>query len=157
MRSAYAAAVLLLACTACRGPRPYLGPSIGTGGAGSFAGCYEASPPAGRASDSNHPWSFVLDTITPEGGRPGSGERVPGAMWARTSNQGRYSSYWRMIPGGIQIYVGDSLHGWRVEFFPRGDQLVGRDYSFSDVWRGFQAERVSARRVPCAPADAAEA
>lgn len=72
-------------------------------------------------------------------------------MWARTSNQSLYSAYWRMIPGGIQLYVGDSLHGWRVDLFPRGDGLAGLDYSFSDTWRGFQAERVWAHRVPCAP------
>lgn len=138
---------ILLGCAACfRSPRPYFGPPADPGGAARFVGCYQVSE---KDEGENASWFLSLDSIAPEVGRPGSGRGVPGSMWARTSNQGRYSSYWWMIPGGFQVYVGDSLHGWRVELFPRGDGLAGRTYDFNDVRPGFRATDVVARRVPC--------
>lgn len=140
---------LFLLCAACfPGPRPYAGPSVAGVAASQFVGCYDATLPA-RGSDEEWTWSFALDTAAPKAGGPGSGADVPGAMWARSSEQRSSSSYWRMIPGGFQLYVGDTLHGWRAEFFPRGGELIGRFYGFSDTDDGFHAERLRVRRVPC--------
>lgn len=78
---------------------------------------------------------------------------MTGARLARASVQDPIEGgWWRRIPGGFQMYFGDSLHGMYVDFLVRGDGLVGRAFSHSDTCFGrYLAETVSARGVPCPP------
>jgi len=59
-------------------------------------------------------------------------------------------AYWRLTPGGIQLHIGDSLHGVLFDFAPTLEGLAGRAFHYADTSPdGFRTQRVSARRVEC--------
>jgi hypothetical protein len=115
--------------------------------AASLIGCYGVT----YTKEKIQPWSVFLDSVRPDRDLAG-GRRVPGARRARTSRQTRaQGSFWLPIPGGFQLHTGDGLHGFIGDFVARGDSLVGRNFTISDmVLPGpLGYTRVTARRQPC--------
>ena len=142
-------AVALLSSAACSGvPRQHADTHEAVREAHRFLGCYQATAegwlPGQRAST----LSFVLDSVPPHGGVPGSGEGVPGAMWASASIQRDGAMYWQMTRQGIRITIGNGLQGREIDLSPSGNRLIGRTIMFAENFRGMEA-RVSAQRVPC--------
>jgi hypothetical protein len=143
---AISTAFVLAACF--RSPTPYHGPTPGGADLSPFVGCYEARFYKREDWRPDNRWSFQLDSAVSQSRLPGS-RSGPGVRHATTSNQRHDVPQWWVIPGGVQIHIGDSLHGRYIEFFPSGDSLVGRVYYYSDTRGGFDTERVSARRAAC--------
>ncbi|MBB4634268.1 hypothetical protein FHS01_000274 [Longimicrobium terrae] len=129
---------------------PYEGPAPEGLDLSPFIGCHEARFYKRVDGRPDNRWSLQLDSAVSRSTRPGS-RHGPGVRHATTSNQRHDVAQWWGIPGGVQIHVGDSLHGYYVEFFPRADSLVGRAYYYSDTRGGFGTERVSAHRTSCSP------
>lgn len=167
MRRAFGVLVLL-ACAACEpvpnyyGPRPalfpaphpYRGPSVEGSDARELVGCYRAAFQKAREWGPDSTWYFRLDSLAPDSSRPGGGRSVPGARLARASIEDGFEGvYWRRIPNGIQMHIGDTLHGMYVDFLFHRDGLVGRAFGYSDVRFDHAVEMVSARRIPCPEGD----
>lgn len=137
----------LAGCFLLPSPHPYEGPSPEGADLRPFVGCYEVTShpvddiPAER-------WQLQLDSAVAMSNRPGGGRGLP-ARRASASIQRRNDPHWRPTPGGIQLHIGDTLHGAYYEFTARGDSLVGRRYGYADTGRGFGLRRISARKIPC--------
>jgi hypothetical protein len=145
--------VLLVVCGGLAGcfllpsPHPYEGPSPEAADLRPFVGCYEVTSHAtGRIAAEQ--WQLQLDSAVAMSRKPGGATGLP-ARRASASIQGVDDPHWRPIPGGIQLYIGDTLHGAYYEFTARGDSLVGRRYGHADTARGFGLRRLSARKVSC--------
>jgi hypothetical protein len=146
--------ILLVACGSLAGcflrpaPHPYEGPSP-EADLRPFVGCYQVTshPTDGIPAER---WTLRLDSAVAMSERPGGGRGLP-ARRASASIRRDTDPHWRPVPGGIQLHIGDTLHGAWYEFAPRGDSLVGRRYGYADTWRGFGLRRISARKVACTP------
>lgn len=113
-----------------------------------FVGCCEVAFHEVREWRPDNRWRLRLHPEAAASNKPGGGRGLP-ARRAAASIAGRDDPHWRLIPGGVQLYIGDSLHGVYFDFAPSADGLAGRTYYHLDTTIGFQVERVSARRVPC--------
>lgn len=142
--------LLLSVFAACLpSPRPYEGPAT-EGSPDAFTGCYEARFHAVSEYRPDPRWRLRLYPEAADSKKPGGGGGLP-ARRATASIQGSDDPFWRLIPGGIQLHIGDSLHGVYFDFVPAADGLAGRALYYSDTASGFGTERVTARRVACTP------
>lgn len=101
--------------------------------------------------------TFVFDSA-PAHARPGAVD----ARWAewlpRRERRGPGVSYWWVTPrNSVEFVRDDGLHGRIYELVVRGDRLVGRIHTLTDIVGAYPpAVRTSAERVPC-PTDFAAA
>lgn len=96
----------------------------------------------------NNQWKLRLDSALSQSTTPGT-RGGPGVRQATTSRSGDVAVEWWLIPGGIQLHAGNSLHGQYIEFYPRADSLVGRTYDYADTRNGFTTDPLSAHRTAC--------
>lgn len=100
--------LLLVACFPS--PRPYEGPTPEGREPDSFVGCYQATFHAVKAWRPENDWRLRLYPDAAASNRPGGRRGLP-ARRAHASIQERDDPFWRIIPGGVQLHIGDSLHG----------------------------------------------
>jgi hypothetical protein len=144
-----ASLLLLLVAAGCiPGPHPYDGPSIEDLAPDAFVGCYDATFHDVVEWRADNRWRFRLYSEAANSSKPGGGGGLPDRR-ATASIQESDDPYWRLIPTGVQMYIGDSLHGVYFDFTPTAQGLAGRAFHHSDTRDGFVTERVSARRVEC--------
>lgn len=149
-----ATALLLLApALASCGPKPklYEGPTPAELTPDAYVGCYEAEYPKMHDWRPDPRWRLRLYAEAANSQRPSGGQGLP-ARRATATIARNDDPFWRLIPGGIQLHIGDSLHGVFYEFASRGGGLTGRAFYYSDTRRGFITEPVVARKVECTAA-----
>jgi hypothetical protein len=129
-------------------PRPYEGPTPEALEPDLFVGCYQATFYEKNEWRPDNGWRLRLYADTAASNKPGGGRGLP-ARRATASIQDRDDPYWRIIPRGVQLHIGDTLHGVYFDFTPTAEGLAGRAFYYSDTARGFGTERVSARKVEC--------
>jgi hypothetical protein len=137
----------LSGCFLLPSPHPYEGPSPEAADLHPFVGCYEVTSHAMRGIELEQ-WQLRLDSAVAMSERPGGGRGLPNRR-ATASIQRYDDPYWRPVPAGIQLYIGDTLHGAYYEFKTAADSLVGRGYGYADTSAGFALRRISARKIPC--------
>lgn len=142
-------AILLPAAGCLPRPRPYDGPAPDGVLPDAYVGCYEAEFRASEDRTETR-WHFRLYPDAASSKRPGGRNGLP-ARRATASIQELNDPWWLITPRGIQMHIGNTLHGSYYEFpRPRGTGvLAGRAFHYSDTASRFYVEPVTARKVEC--------
>ena len=114
-----------------------------------FYGCYQAAYLRAEPGRRPHGWYFALDPVKPDSSSWAGGGPFGGLRARSADESSDEDSWWRPLAADrIQFYTGNPFGSRVIEFTSRGDSLVGRAFTATDVG-GRESFGVNARRVSC--------